>query len=1621
MVQSAALAAPFGAVAAAPAPELPVDDLIAALGRRARESPDAGERALLDAAAAALAQGHGAARRLREREQQMDLVEGLAGLGSWEIDLTTDTVRWSREQRRLHGVDERGAPATHAAFMAMVHPDDRGVVVDGMAALAGGDPITIEFRVVRPDGAVRLLQARGRLVPDAAGAYTRVLGTSLDVTERRDALRLLGEFEERVARLERIAGMGSWEMDMDTGRITWSQEQLRIHGLPGDRPHLTAAEFLALVHPDDRERIVGVMQQLVEHNERFEVDYRIVRPDGEVRWLVAPGHLVPGPDGRLTRMIGTSRDVTERRAVEEALRASEASYRAIFEGADAMWLHDLATAAILEVNPAGCAMFGYSVEEQRALGLDALFVPELGYTMERAWDLARRCLAGEVERYEWLGRHKEGRLVWSEMRVQEVAVAGRARLLVTARDVTARKAAEEALARSEESYRTMFENVSNAVWLHDIETGQFLEVNRAACEFNGYSVEEHKAIGIAGTVVGYAPYRPEDAFVYVARAAAGEPQRFEWKARHKAGHEVWAEIRLRRVRVGGVDRILATGTDIGERKRAEEALREANEQLEQRVAERTAELAASHAALAEREEHFRRLIENSSDQVLICDAATGAVTYVGPSVERIQGYTPAEMLGMRPGDNMHPDDAERVMASIAYLAAHPGEVTTTRYRTRHKDGSWRVHETIARTLSPDSADAGIVANSRDITERVAAEEALAEREAHFRRLIENSSDQVMIVDATGAITYVGPSVERLLGYTPDEVLGQRPTDLVHPDDVPHVMAAVAHLAAHPGTRTTIQYRMRHKDGRWRVFENIGQTVSPDTAADGLVANCRDITERVEAERALRERDEYFHRLVENASDFVMIVDDTAAITYVAPSVTRMLGWSREEMMGKRPDHLVHPDDVPHVQEDFARIVGNPGEPQQSTFRIRHRDGSYRVFENTGRTLSPTSAAEGVLAFGRDMTQRRAAEEALQRSEERWRAMLDNAHDIVTILTPDGRMGYQSPAVTRVLGYTAEELEGHSAFDYMHPDDAPAVAAELGRVLAAPGSVGYAAYRFRHKDGAWRHLEAFGRTLSPTSPAEGVVANVRDITERRAAEEALQRSEEHFRRIIETANDFVMICDVRGRLTYASPSSARLLGYTPDEMLGQLPVHAMHPGDAAEATRRLAAIFANPGEVFTSIHRMRHRSGDYRAFEFVARTLSPTRPATDDRLRARRDRPRAGRRGARPGKEEAERANRAKSEFLSRMSHELRTPMNSILGFAQLLARADLQGPQARGVQHILKAGRHLLHLINEVLEIARIEAGRENFSLEPVALAPVLREAMGLVRPLAQQHGVELREAACGERVRARRPAAARAGAAEPAEQRHQVQPAGRLRAAELLAERRRRLGGARGGLGPRHPGRPRGPALHALRAAGRRADRGRGHGARAGAVAAAVRGDGRRARAGSERARGERVPRRPRRRARPGAGARGHGHVRRAGRAAPRGHAAVRGGQPGQPESRGDDPPVAPRLARAPGAQGQLGVELAREHLPDVVLLDLHLPDIPGDEVLRRLRADPRTAGVPVVVVSADATPGSVDRLRQAGADAYLTKPLDVDEFLAAVERFLPAAAPSAAAAAGRGAEGRA
>jgi signal transduction histidine kinase/CheY-like chemotaxis protein len=374
---------------------------------------------------------------------------------------------------------------------------------------------------------------------------------------------------------------------------------------------------------------------------------------------------------------------------------------------------------------------------------------------------------------------------------------------------------------------------------------------------------------------------------------------------------------------------------------------------------------------------------------------------------------------------------------------------------------------------------------------------------------------------------------------------------------------------------------------------------------------------------------------------------------------------------------------------------------------------------------------------------------------------------------------------------------------------------------------------------------------------------------------------------------------------------------------------------------------------------------------------------------------------REAKEAADRANTAKSEYLSRMSHELRTPLNAILGFAQLLELEDLGEEQRENLHYILTAARHLLALINEVLDIAAIEAGRLALSLEPVAVADVVAETVSLIRPLADQHQVLLVNPplSCASHVQGDRQRLKQillnllsnavkynrqggrveleCGPGDDGRLRIQVVDTGPGIAAEAMGQLFvpfERLGNEQSGVEGAGLGLPLSRRL--AEAMGGTLD------------------------VASE----------------PGQGSsfwvelpQAEGPVQRAERR-----------QELDPQAQPPPEEPAPTLtvlyiednlsnlqlvervlSRRPGVRlisamrPQLGLDLAAEHDPDLILLDLHLPDMPGQEVLRRLRAEPRTAEVPVVILSADAQPTLVDQLLAQGARAFLTKPLDVKELL--------------------------
>lgn len=817
----------------------------------------------------------------------------------------------------------------------------------------------------------------------------------------------------------------------------------------------------------------------------------------------------------------------------------------------------------------------------------------------------------------------------------------------------------------------------------------------------------------------------------------------------------------------------------------------------------------------------------------------------------------------------------------------------------------------------------------DITARRRAAEAQGQTLSLLRATLESTADGILVVDGAGRIsTYNRKFVEMweipeevMASGDDEQVVGQILERLREPEKF---LSKLRELYSNPDAESfdVLEFNDGRAFERYSLPQRIGDKVV------GRVWSFRDISERRRADEALRKAEAVLKESHENLEAVVAertsqlaetnrALEEEIAVRQRAEDELKRRSAELEAIFLALPDlyfrlapdgsildhrsgresSLVLPDQAyigqrihdllpESIRAEFDSGLREVAGTTDGFCRLEYsqlfEDGP-RHFEVRMLPLGP----EQVITVVRDITERHRAELALRKSEEQFRRLIENSTDVATILGPDGINLYQSPSIKYVLGYTPEEMVGTSAFDRIHPDDGPICREVLGEVMRNPGTTRSVEFRYRHKDGSWRVLEARARTILPNSAAEGAIINSRDVTDRKRYEEELQLA-----------------------------------------------------------------------------------------------------------------------------KEEAEQANRAKSEFLSRMSHELRTPMNSILGFGQLLERKDLPSDQRRSVEHILKAGRHLLNLINEVLEIARIESGRQNISVEPVRVLTAVQEARAFILPMAIEKGLELTECTADPDLYVR------------ADRQRLVQvllnllsngikynrPNGRIgiickeaRGDDGSAVVRIGVQDTGEGIPPEKVGRLFIPFE------------------RLGAEHGGVEGTGlglalsqRLTEAMGGRLLLDTTP--------------GEGStfwVELAKVASPIEN-AVRGLTSGSTKVAmpvSNRPPATilyvednlpnlalietiltdrPEITLHSAIQGKLGLLMAVEKKPDLILLDMHLPDMRGDEVLRRLQTDPRTASTPVVVVSADATPATLDRLLKAGAAAYLTKPLDVGDFLSTIDRFL-------------------
>jgi PAS domain S-box-containing protein len=784
-----------------------------------------------------------------------------------------------------------------------------------------------------------------------------------------------------------------------------------------------------------------------------------------------------------------------------------------------------------------------------------------------------------------------------------------------------------------------------------------------------------------------------------------------------------------------------------------------------------------------------------------------------------------------------------------------------------------------------------------------------------------------------------------------------------------------------------------------------------TAFDDRVASAldrRSAAEYLALERRMAESEARAWRLLQAVPDPVVVADARGIIELVNVQAVALFGYQPDELIGQPVERLI-PVGLhdAHRAHRTAYVAAEHATPMSTGPNIVAvcKDGTTVPVEVN---LSAITLATGraVLASIRDVSDRKLADAELRISDERFRVSFDSAPIGMALLDlrreAAGRFLRVNAAFCELTGYCEADVLATDSAAITHPGDRDETVTNLSQLVNGTATRWDTDKRYRNASGVdvWVHSAVSVVHDAGGTPSYGVM-QVEDITDRKRAEAQV---EERFRELATNVGvGFVLRQIDPPEYLYFNPAYLTVFGFdpagpppTPAESLAQI-----HPEDM----ERVAAILggAAQGERIEQEWRFIRPDGEVR---WVSGRVSPItdrdgvvrrlaglfeditdRRAADDAVLAARA--------------EAERANAAKDEFLSRMSHELRTPLNAVLGFAQLLELDPLDPSQDDSVGHILQGGRHLLTMIDDLLDIAGIEADRLELSLEPVAIAELVQDALGLMRPLAVSKritlGFDRTQPAAGLCVRADRRRLKQILLNLLSNAIKYNYPGGTVDVALTVdGTNQLRIAVIDHGMGIAPED------LHRLFTPFDRLGRqssnieGTGIGLALSQRLTTIMGG----RLSVESS--------------PGTGST---FVVTMPVTAPLTVLDLSAEDATAPlvertsvsrllyieDNTSNVELLASVLRRRPNwvmshtSTGSAGLELAST-LPVVILLDLHLPDTDGIDVLRALKADPATADIPVAVLSADASPGQIDRLLAAGAELYLTKPLhlvDVFAFL--------------------------
>lgn len=829
----------------------------------------------------------------------------------------------------------------------------------------------------QPFGTLAFCSAEPRRTPfdEAELEFLRLLarwvGTTLERQQQAQArLALLQRLDES----QRIARLGHWEANLETGSLYWSAAIFDIFGYDPALFTPSVEGFKRCVHPDDMV-LVEASEARVMAGGVHNVRHRIIRPDGEVRWVHELARMQPDAEGRLVRLIGTVQDVTEQALAEDALRRQGERLQSIIEGTHiGTWEWSVQTGATV-FNERWAEIIGYRLEELAPVDINTWLSHAHPDDLEQSAALLNAHFRGELDYYDCQCRmrHKDGHWVWVHDRGRVVSWSADGQPLMmygTHADISDMRAQQDAVQRARTSLQAVLDSATGVSVIVTNPCGLITLFNHGAERLLGYAAAE--IVGLQslallhlgeelerrGQALSQLHGLPITGFeVLFHKARTGVPETRQWTYQCKEGTQRQVNLTVSAMfdEHSQISGFLCIASDI-------------------------TELQATTRSLQKSESRFRGLVANLPGMVYRCDNdAQWTMRYMSDEVLQLTGYPASDFINNRVrtyASVIHPDDLHITYQSIPAIERQ--ETFELTYRLLHVDGrSVWVREKGRGEYDHTGALLWVSGFVWDISDRKAAEDALRISEQRFSGAFNTAPQGMALVGLDGRWMEVNDALCVMLGYGRAELQQLDFQHITHPDDLAVDLALLGRLLK--GEINDYQLEKRYLDKQGRIlWVLLSVSLVRDALGEPLyfVSQVQNFSARVEAEKAVREREEYLSTLLDNVIDAIVTFNEQGVIETFNPAAEHIFGYRREQVLGLNVTLLVPVERASGQEGDSARafyeqITANLGTVLE--LKGQRVDGDLFIMELAVSQIT-YQGARRFIAVIRDISERKRIEQ-----------------------------------------------------------------------------------------------------------------------------------------------------------------------------------------------------------------------------------------------------------------------------------------------------------------------------------------------------------------------------------------------------------------------------------------------------------------------------------------------------------------------------------------------------------------------------------------------------------------------------------------------------------------------